>query len=130
MIDHISVAVRDLTKAESFYAALLSPLGMRKLREWPNAAVGFGKKYPEFWINRREAMQPTGKDNGAHICLRATDGRAVEDFHAAALKSGGDSDGAPGLRAHYHSSYYAAFIRDPDGNRIEAVTFLRDGATN
>jgi catechol 2,3-dioxygenase-like lactoylglutathione lyase family enzyme len=130
MIDHVSIAVRDLHKAEKFYTALLMPLGMRKLREWPNAAIGFGKKYPEFWINRREAMQPTGKDNGAHICLRATDGRAVEDFHAAALKSGGDSDGAPGLRAHYHSSYYAAFIRDPDGNRIEAVTFLRDGATN
>ena len=127
---HVSIAVRDLHKAEKFYTALLMPLGMRKLREWPNAAIGFGKKYPEFWINRREAMQPTGKDNGAHICLRATDGRAVEDFHAAALKSGGDSDGAPGLRAHYHSSYYAAFIRDPDGNRIEAVTFLRDGATN
>ena len=130
MIDHVSVAVRDLHRAEEFYSALLMPLGMRKLREWPNAAIGFGKKYPEFWINRREAMQPVGNDNGAHICLRATDSRAVEDFHAAALKSGGDSDGAPGLRAHYHSSYYAAFVRDPDGNRIEAVTFLRDDAAN
>jgi catechol 2,3-dioxygenase-like lactoylglutathione lyase family enzyme len=126
MIDHISVAVRDLAKAERFYAALLAPLGMRKLREWPNAAVGFGKKYPEFWINRRAAMARIAEDSGVHICLRATDPRAVEDFHAAALKAGGTSDGAPGLRTEYHSSYYAAFIRDPDGNRIEAVTFLRD----
>ena len=126
MIDHVSVAVRDLAKAEPFYAALLAPLGMRKLREWPNAAVGFGKKYPEFWINQRAAMPRVADDSGVHICLRATDTRAVEDFHAAALKSGGTSDGAPGPRTEYHSSYYAAFVRDPDGNRIEAVTFLRE----
>jgi catechol 2,3-dioxygenase-like lactoylglutathione lyase family enzyme len=126
MIDHVSVAVRDLSKAELFYTALLTPLGMRKLREWPNAAIGFGKKYPEFWINRRMTMAHVADDSGVHICLRATDPRAVEDFHAAALKAGGVSDGAPGLRAEYHSSYYAAFVRDPDGNRIEAVTFLRD----
>jgi catechol 2,3-dioxygenase-like lactoylglutathione lyase family enzyme len=126
MIDHVSVAVRDLGKAEPFYTALLAPLGMRKLREWPDAAVGFGKKYPEFWINRRPAMARVTEDSGVHICLRGTDTRAVEDFHAAALKAGGTSDGAPGLRTEYHSSYYAAFIRDPDGNRIEAVTFLRD----
>ena len=126
MIDHVSVAVRDLAKAEPFYTALLAPLGMRKLREWPNAAVGFGKKYPEFWINRRAAMARIANDSGVHICLRATDTLAVEDFHAAALKAGGTSDGAPGLRTEYHSSYYAAFVRDPDGNRIEAVTFLRD----
>jgi catechol 2,3-dioxygenase-like lactoylglutathione lyase family enzyme len=125
MIDHVSVAVRDLGKAEPFYAALLTPLGMRKLREWPSEAIGFGKKYPEFWINRRAAMTRVAEDSGVHICLRATDVRAVEDFHAAALKAGGTSDGPPGLRTHYHASYYAAFIRDPDGNRIEAVTFLR-----
>ena len=126
MIDHVSIAVRDLKQAEAFYAALLAPLGMVKLREWPDAAVGFGKKYPEFWINRRAAMARVTENSGVHICLRATERRAVEDFHAAALKAGGTSDGAPGLRTEYHESYYAAFIRDPDGNRIEAVTFLRD----
>jgi catechol 2,3-dioxygenase-like lactoylglutathione lyase family enzyme len=128
MIDHISIAVRDLGSAATFYTALLTPLGMRKLREWPDAAIGFGKKYPEFWINQRATMDRVANDSGVHICLRATDSRAVEDFHAAALKSGGTSDGAPGLRAEYHGSYYAAFVRDPDGNRIEAVTFLRDQA--
>jgi catechol 2,3-dioxygenase-like lactoylglutathione lyase family enzyme len=128
MIDHVSIAVRDLRKAEPFYAAVLAPLGMRKLREWPNAAIGFGKTYPEFWINRREGMDRVGEDSGVHICLRATDIRAVEDFHAAAVRAGGSSDGAPGVRAQYHSGYYAAFVRDPDGNRIEAVTFLREDA--
>ena len=93
-----------------------------------DAAIGFGKTYPEFWINRRAAMACVEEDSGVHICLRATDTRAVEDFHAAALKAGGTSDGAPGLRTEYHSGYYAAFVRDPDGNRIEAVTFLREEA--
>jgi catechol 2,3-dioxygenase-like lactoylglutathione lyase family enzyme len=126
MIDHISIAVRDLGKAEPFYVALLAPLGLAKLREWPNAAIGFGKKYPEFWINRRDAMSRVADDSGVHICLRAPDSAAVDTFHAAALTGGGASDGAPGLREKYHGDYYAAFIRDPDGNRIEAVTFLRE----
>jgi catechol 2,3-dioxygenase-like lactoylglutathione lyase family enzyme len=125
MIDHISLAVRDLKKGEAFYAALLAPLGMTKLREWPDAAIGFGKKYPEFWINRRSAMDRIAADSGVHICLRAPDNAAVDAFHSAALAAGGTSDGAPGLRKEYHDNYYAAFIRDPDGNRVEAVTFLR-----
>jgi catechol 2,3-dioxygenase-like lactoylglutathione lyase family enzyme len=126
MIDHISIAVRDLKKGEAFYTALLAPLGMAKLREWPDAAIGFGKKYPEFWINRRAAMDRIADDSGAHICLRAPSAEAVDAFHAAALAAGGTSDGGPGVRPEYHQTYYAAFIRDPDGNRIEAVTFLRE----
>ena len=127
MIDHVSIAVRDLRTAEPFYSALLAPLGMAKIRDWPDAAVGFGKKYPEFWINRRAAIERVGDDSGMHICLRAPDTVAVDAFHAAALRAGGTSDGEPGLRPDYNGRYYAAFIRDPDGNRIEAVTFLRDG---
>jgi catechol 2,3-dioxygenase-like lactoylglutathione lyase family enzyme len=126
MIDHISIAVRDLSKAESFYAAVLAPLGFAKMREWPDAAVGFGKKHPEFWINKRTGMARVGEDSGVHICLRAPDTAAVDAFYAAALEGGGTSDGEPGIRPHYFSGYYAAFIRDLDGNRIEAVTFLRD----
>jgi catechol 2,3-dioxygenase-like lactoylglutathione lyase family enzyme len=127
MIDHVSVAVRDLAKAQSFYTALLAPLGLAKLREWPDGAVGFGKKYPEFWLNKRSAMEEVAQDSGVHICLRAPDTAAVDAFHATALKAGGTSDGAPGLRPEYYARYYAAFIRDPDGNRIEAVTFVPEG---
>jgi catechol 2,3-dioxygenase-like lactoylglutathione lyase family enzyme len=123
MIDHISIAVRDIKAAEVFYTALLAPLGLTKLREWPNAAIGYGKKYPEFWINRRSDMIPVAQDSGAHICLRAVSTDAVNAFHAAALAGGGTSDGTPGPRAKYSDRYYAAFVRDPDGNRIEAVTF-------
>jgi catechol 2,3-dioxygenase-like lactoylglutathione lyase family enzyme len=71
-------------------------------------------------------MAALAADSGVHICLRAPDSAAVDAFHAAALKVGGRTDGAPGLRPEYNNAYYAAFIRDPDGNRIEAVTFLRD----
>jgi catechol 2,3-dioxygenase-like lactoylglutathione lyase family enzyme len=124
MIDHVSIAVRDLKAAERFYTALLAPLGMTKLREWPDAAVGYGKKYPEFWINQRTGMPRVPDDSGAHIALRVREAAAVDAFHAAALAAGGTSDGVPGMRVHYHESYYAAFIRDPDGNRIEAVTFI------
>jgi catechol 2,3-dioxygenase-like lactoylglutathione lyase family enzyme len=124
MIDHVSIAVRDLKVSARFYELLLATLGMTKLREWPDAAIGYGKKHPEFWINRRAAMAPVPADSGVHICLRAPSIAAVDAFHAAALAAGGSSDGAPGYRAQYHESYYAAFIRDPDGNRIEAVTFV------
>jgi catechol 2,3-dioxygenase-like lactoylglutathione lyase family enzyme len=86
MIDHISIAVRDLTKGEKFYTAALAPLGFSKLKEWPGAAIGFGKKYPEFWINKREALGRVAEDSGVHICLRAPDTASVDAFHAAALK--------------------------------------------
>jgi catechol 2,3-dioxygenase-like lactoylglutathione lyase family enzyme len=128
MIDHISIAVRDLKAAERFYAALLAPLGMSKLREWPDKAIGFGKKHPEFWLNARADMARLPDDSGVHVCLRAREAAAVDAFHAAALAAGGTSDGAPGIREKYHPSYYAAFIRDPDGNRIEAVTFVSTGS--
>ena len=121
MIDHVSIGVRDLERAREFYAAALAALGYRQLREWPTS-VGYGKKYPEFWINHRPDL--VASDTGVHVCLRAASTQMVEAFHAAALRAGGNSDGAPGLRAEYFSGYYAAFIRDPDGNRIEAVTFI------
>jgi catechol 2,3-dioxygenase-like lactoylglutathione lyase family enzyme len=124
MIDHISIAVRDIKTAEVFYTALLEPLGLTKLREWAHAAVGYGKTYPEFWINSRAAMTEVEPDSGVHICLRASSTKAVDAFHAAALAGGGTSEGEPGLRPEYNDRYYAAFICDPDGNRIEAVTFV------
>jgi len=127
MIDHVSIAVRDLGKAQAFYSAVLAPLGFAKLREWPDAAIGFGKKHPEFWLNKRRAMAAVAPDSGVHICLRAPDTAAVDAFHAAPVKAGGTSDGEPGLRPEYYATYYAAFVRDPDGNRIEAVTFVREG---
>ena len=127
MIDHVSIPVRDLKASARFYEALLAPLGMTRVRTWPKS-VGYGKTYPEFWLNERTQLKPAPSDSGAHICLRAPDTKAVDAFHAAALAAGAKSDGAPGMRHEYSSHYYAAFIRDFDGNRIEAVTFLREAA--
>jgi len=122
MIDHVSVPVRDLAAATRFYEMLLGALGMSRLETRP-ATVGFGKKYPEFWINFRIDMVPPPPGHGAHVCFRARGTEVVDAFHAAALNAGGESDGVPGLRPQHGEGYYAAFIRDPDGNRIEAVTF-------
>ena len=122
MIDHISVAVRDLERSARFYEAAVAPLGLSRLVTRP-ATVGFGKSYPEFWINLRGNMAPVEQGSGAHICLRAKSTGEVDAFHAAALNAAGRSDGAPGLRPHDRVRYYAAFVIDPDGNRIEAVTF-------
>jgi catechol 2,3-dioxygenase-like lactoylglutathione lyase family enzyme len=128
MIDHISIPVRELKASARFYDALLKPLGMTRVREAPHT-VGYGKSYAEFWLNERPHLKPLPEDSGLHICLRAPDAAAVDAFHAAALAAGARSDGAPGKRPQYTDHYYAAFICDWDGNRIEAVTFLRDAAT-
>ncbi|MBX9646997.1 MAG: VOC family protein [Xanthobacteraceae bacterium] len=125
MIDHISVGVADLDCAARFYEATLAPLGLSRLVTRP-ATIGFGRNYPEFWINLRAGMTPVAPESGAHICLRARTTGDVDAFHAAALATGGRSDGAPGLRPHERVRYYAAFVIDPDGNRIEAVTFLAE----
>jgi catechol 2,3-dioxygenase-like lactoylglutathione lyase family enzyme len=122
MIDHVSVGVADLERSTRFYELALAPLGLSRLVTRP-ATVGFGKSYPEFWINLRDRMAPVAPESGGHVCLRAKSVADVDAFHAAALNAGGRSDGAPGLRPHDRVRYYAAFVVDPDGNRIEAVTF-------
>jgi len=122
MIDHVSIGVRDLDRSAAFYAAILAPLGLVKLVEQPHR-VGFGKRYPEVWLNRRDGMPSVPANTGSHICLRARTEEAVRAFHSAALANGGVDDGAPSRRQATMTAYFAAFIRDPDGNRIEAASF-------
>ena len=119
MIDHVSVPVRDLAAAIRFYDALLAALGYERL-ETREKTAGWGKKYPDFWVNWRP---DAAVSDGAHVCFRARAADIVDAFHAAALAAGGSSDGAPGLRPQHGEGYYAAFVRDADGNRLEAVTF-------
>ena len=125
MIDHVSVGVSDLQRAARFYELTLAPLGLSRVVTRP-ATIGFGKNYPEFWINLRADMAQVAPGSGVHICLRAKSTDEIDAFHAAALNAGGRSDGAPGLRPPDRVRYYAAFVVDPDGNRIEAVTFPKD----
>jgi catechol 2,3-dioxygenase-like lactoylglutathione lyase family enzyme len=125
MIDHVSLAVSDLERAVVFYERALAPLGLMRLVTRP-AMVGFGKAYPELWINLRAGMQRAAPDSGVHLCLRARSIAEIDAFHAAALLAGATSESPPSLRPHDRVRYYAAFVVDHDGNRIEAVTFPQE----
>jgi catechol 2,3-dioxygenase-like lactoylglutathione lyase family enzyme len=122
MIDHITFGVSDYARSTAFYDAALAPLGLRQLFKVPVEhtggihSVGYGDTRPFFWIAEQDATR--GK---LHIALAARTRAEVDAFHAAALAAGGTDNGGPGVRQHYHPSYYGAFVLDPDGNNIEAV---------
>ena len=125
MIDHVSIAVSDLAASAAFYDAVLGPLGLTRLVDRSPATVGFGKKYPEFWLNFRDGLTPQPNTTGIHICLRAPSEAAVREFFDAAIARGGRSAGDPGPRQAAFTTYFGAFILDDDGNKIEAVHFPR-----
>jgi catechol 2,3-dioxygenase-like lactoylglutathione lyase family enzyme len=115
VIDHTTAAVSDVESAKRFYAQALQPLGYELLMEFPGAA-GFGEGgKPDFWIGAREGGGTT------HVAFAAPDRATVDAFYEAALAAGGKDNGAPGLREHYHPTYYGAYVHDADGNNIEAV---------
>jgi catechol 2,3-dioxygenase-like lactoylglutathione lyase family enzyme len=122
MIDHVSVPERDLAAAAAFYQRLLEPLGYARLVT-RSGTIGFGKKYPELWLNLRRDLAAAPNDPGGHIALRAGSEAAVRAFHEAALAAGGTSAGDPGPRQAARTTYFGAFILDPDGNKLEAITF-------
>jgi catechol 2,3-dioxygenase-like lactoylglutathione lyase family enzyme len=124
MIDHVSIPVRDLAASSGLYDRVLAPLGLSRLVDRP-ATVGFGKRYPEFWLNLRAGLPPVPPETGSHVCLRAPDEDAVRAFHAAALELGCATAGDPGPRQGAQTTYYGAFVYDLDGNKIEAVFFPR-----
>src|SRR5215472_3764211 len=124
MIDHVSIAVRDLQASARLYERILAPLGLTRLVERP-ATIGFGKRYPEFWLNLRPSIAAVAADTCCHVCLRAADETAVRAFHETALSLGCTSAGDPGPRQAAMTTYFGAFIYDLDGNKIEAVTFPR-----
>jgi catechol 2,3-dioxygenase-like lactoylglutathione lyase family enzyme len=115
MLDHVSLKVRDFDRAVAFYKAALAPIGYAVAMEYPGGA-GLGEPgKPDLWIAVTE--QPP---HPTHVAFRTSRAR-VDAFHAAALAAGGTDNGPPGLRADYHPHYYAAFVRDPEGNNIEVV---------
>ena len=118
MIDHVGVNVRDYRTSRRFYEEALGPLGYRVVIAFDEySACGFGQEEkPVFWVAERE---PLG--TGTHVAFMSPDRATVAAFHAAALEAGGSDNGEPGLREHYHSTYYSAFVLDPDGNNVEAV---------
>ena len=119
MIDHVSVGVRDVARAKRFYDAALKPLGYGCLSEG-EGSLGYGKDAVALWIGAAEHPVPPDVKSGLHFCFTAPTRKSVDEFHAAALGAGGRDNGKPGLRADYGPDYYAAFVVDPDGYRIEA----------
>jgi catechol 2,3-dioxygenase-like lactoylglutathione lyase family enzyme len=119
MLDHISIGVRNLSEAKRFYDAALQPLGYACLSQSAES-LGYGGSEISLWISPVDRPVPADEKSGLHFCFAAPSRDSVDAFHAAALRLGGKDNGPPGLRADYGPGYYAAFVIDPDGYRIEA----------
>jgi catechol 2,3-dioxygenase-like lactoylglutathione lyase family enzyme len=120
IISHISIGTNNFERAVVFYDRVLSTLGCKQIMKYPGA-VAYGREYPEFWVQTPIDGKPATVGNGSHIGFIANSKEAVHAFHEAALDEGGTDDGAPGPRPDYGDSYYGCFIRDLDGNKIEAT---------
>lgn len=131
MLDHIGFPVADFERAKAFYTKALAPLGYALLKNvdlsdetGPGGYAGFGAhNRPQFWIGTGAALQ-----GRLHVAFAAKDRACVRAFYEAAIAAGGRDNGPPGLRPHYHENYYGAFVFDPDGHNIEAVTHIPDKA--
>ncbi len=119
MFDHISIGVKDLATAQKFYDAALAPLGYERLSNF-DGTIGYGADRAQFWVNEVERPVPADRGSGLHFCFVAPSQAAVDSFHAAGIANGGEDNGQPGIRPDYSQFYYAAFVIDPDGYRLEA----------
>jgi len=136
MISHVTIGTNDLARARAFYDAALAPLGLVCRYAGPGA-LGYGPprgrlrpdgaSVMQLWVMTPFDRAPATPGNGWHVALIAPTRAAVDAFHAAALAAGGTDEGPPGLRPHYHATYYAAYVRDPDGNKLQAVDHGRAG---
>ncbi len=122
MIDHSGISVSNFDRAKAFYEQALAPLGASFLVQIPPEHTGgikvggFGRDNAAFWLTEAGPQKPP-----AHFAFSAKSRAEVDEFYSAAIAAGGEDNGPPGLRPHYHATYYGAFVRDPDGNNIEAV---------
>jgi len=120
VISHVSLGTNDFPRAKAFYDGVLATLQIQCVMNFPGGA-GYGRHFPDFWIQAPYDGGRASAGNGVHICFFASSRKEVEAFHAMALELGGTDEGAPALRPEYADDYYAAFVRDPDGNKIEAM---------
>lgn len=119
MLDHISIGVRDIKASRRFYDAALKPLGYECLSPGDDS-LGYGRKAVQLWLGPTEHPVKADMRSGLHFCFVADSRTAVDAFYAAAIKAGAKDNGKPGIRADYTQPYYAAFVIDPDGYRLEA----------
>jgi len=122
VIHHVSLGTNDIKRAKTFYDPLMLLIGFR-LMKVSGASLHYGASDIVFSVETPINGLPATTGNGVHIAFQAPDRGTVRRFHRTALANGGADDGAPGIRKEYNANYYAAFVRDLDGNKIEAVTF-------
>src|SRR5690242_2774306 len=121
MLHHVSVGVMNVERASRFYDSVLGALGYRRVMEFMPYAIGYGAETPVFWVQLPHNQTPATVGNGVHVGFVAMTKDRVGAFHRAALEAGGIDEGAPGPRPDYGPDYYGAFVRDLDGNKLEAV---------
>jgi len=125
MLSHVTLGSNDMKRARDFYDAVLGALGYTRLADFGDEGLGYGppgtEDRIEFWVLRPFNRERATNGNGWHVAFLAPSRQAVRDFHAKALAGGGRDEGAPGLRPDYHPHYYGAYVRDPDGNKLQAV---------
>jgi catechol 2,3-dioxygenase-like lactoylglutathione lyase family enzyme len=119
MFDHISIGVSDIARTKRFYDAALKPLGLSRLSDG-ETSLGYGRETVGLWISVTDHPVPPDLRSGLHFCFSADSAQSVTDFHAAAIASGGTDNGTPGPRVEYGPHYFAAYVLDPDGYRLEA----------
>ena len=118
MFDHVKFGVSDYAKSKAFFVKALEPLHVTVVREWPPDGVELYKPDGEVSLCLYQTDEPPAK---LHLAFVAENRQQVDAFYRAALEAGGEDNGAPGLRPHYHANYYAAFVIGPDTHNIEAV---------
>ena len=126
-ISHITLGTNDKSRAALFYNAVLGTIGFTRLPKPPEKPLDYEKngQMPTVYIYTPEDGRPATWGNGTHIAFIADNHAQVRDFHAQAMKAGGKDEGAPGPRPHYGANYYAAYVRDPDGNKLQAVCYAK-----
>jgi catechol 2,3-dioxygenase-like lactoylglutathione lyase family enzyme len=122
MIHHVSIGTNDLKRAKAFYDPLMSLIGLRLLK-LSDKAAHYGASDIMFSLETPVNGLPATAGNGVHIAFQAPDRETVRRFHQTAIANGATDDGRPGIRENYNANYYGAFVRDLDGNKIEAVTY-------
>jgi catechol 2,3-dioxygenase-like lactoylglutathione lyase family enzyme len=118
VLDHLGIQCADLAASAAFYDAVLAPLGFRRVMEY-DIAIGYGADKPDFWIGVFDSGDGFRE---SHIAFQAADRAAVDAFFEAAVAAGAEVLHEPRLHPEYHDTYYGAFVRDPDGNNVEAVS--------
>jgi catechol 2,3-dioxygenase-like lactoylglutathione lyase family enzyme len=129
MFSHITLGTNDIERARRFYEPVMTALGIAQPFPMPGALVFGELTGPKLFVVSPFDGAPATHGNGTHAAFLAPNHATVDAFHAAALAHGGSDEGAPGLRPHYHAHYYGAYVRDPDGNKLQAVCHSKRGDT-